>query len=73
MRRDTIFYKLFQQCPSLLFNLLTNPPENASEYKFDSVVVKETSLGASQICKKTTGYKPGANITKPTYVGSKIS
>jgi len=52
---------------------LTNPPENASEYKFDSVVVKETSLGASQICKKTTGYKPGANITKPTYVGSKIS
>ena len=41
MRRDSIFYKLFQQCPALLFELLTNPPENASEYRFDSVAVKE--------------------------------
>ncbi|WP_414528061.1 Rpn family recombination-promoting nuclease/putative transposase [Nodularia chucula] len=41
MRRDSIFYKLFQQSPILLFELLTNPPENASEYKFDSVAVKE--------------------------------
>ncbi|WP_088242780.1 Rpn family recombination-promoting nuclease/putative transposase [Calothrix rhizosoleniae] len=41
MRRDSIFYKLFQQYPNLLFELLTNPPENASEYRFDSVAVKE--------------------------------
>ena len=41
MRRDSIFYKLFQQYPALLFELLTNPPENAGEYKFDSVAVKE--------------------------------
>ncbi|WP_427162224.1 Rpn family recombination-promoting nuclease/putative transposase [Aliinostoc sp. HNIBRCY26] len=41
MRRDSIFYKLFQQSPNLLFELLTNPPINASEYKFDSVAVKE--------------------------------
>jgi predicted transposase YdaD len=41
MRRDSIFYKLFQQFPSLLFELLTNPPENADKYKFDSVAVKE--------------------------------
>ncbi|MBE9167050.1 Rpn family recombination-promoting nuclease/putative transposase [Pleurocapsales cyanobacterium LEGE 06147] len=41
MRRDSIFYKLFQQSPTLLFELLTNPPANASEYKFDSVAVKE--------------------------------
>jgi predicted transposase/invertase (TIGR01784 family) len=41
MRRDTIFYKLFQQSPSLLFELLTNPPKNASAYRFDSVAVKE--------------------------------
>ncbi|OCQ97057.1 hypothetical protein BCD64_15840 [Nostoc sp. MBR 210] len=41
MRRDSIFYKLFQQYPSLLFELLTNPPANADEYKFDSVAVKE--------------------------------
>ena len=42
MRRDSIFYKLFQQYPALLFELLTNPPENADEYTFDSVAVKET-------------------------------
>jgi predicted transposase YdaD len=41
MRRDSIFYKLFQQSPTLLFELLENPPANASEYKFDSVAVKE--------------------------------
>lgn len=41
MRRDSIFYKLFQQSPTLLFELLTNPPTNASAYRFDSVAVKE--------------------------------
>ncbi|BAY73740.1 hypothetical protein NIES25_01480 [Nostoc linckia NIES-25] len=41
MRRDSIFYKLFQQYPTLLFELLTNPPTNADTYRFDSVAVKE--------------------------------
>ncbi|MDJ0617110.1 MAG: Rpn family recombination-promoting nuclease/putative transposase [Calothrix sp. MO_192.B10] len=41
MRRDSIFYKLFQQSPNLLFALLTNPPANAEAYRFDSVAVKE--------------------------------
>ncbi len=44
MRRDSIFYKLFQQSPSLLFELLTNPPINADSYRFDSVAVKETKF-----------------------------
>lgn len=41
MRRDSIFYKLFQQSPTLLFELLTNPPNNADSYRFDSVAIKE--------------------------------
>ena len=41
MRRDSIFYKLFQQYPTLLFELLTNYPKNVGEYRFDSVAVKE--------------------------------
>jgi predicted transposase/invertase (TIGR01784 family) len=41
MRRDTIFYQLFQQFPSVLFELLNTAPVNASEYRFDSVAVKE--------------------------------
>jgi predicted transposase/invertase (TIGR01784 family) len=44
MRRGTIFYQLFVQSPSLLFDLIPNPPANAAEYTFDSVEVKETSF-----------------------------
>ena len=41
MRRDSIFYRLFQQSPALLFELLTAQPVNAAGYRFDSVAVKE--------------------------------
>ena len=41
MRRDSIFYHLFQRSPSLLFDLIPDPPENANAYRFDSVAVKE--------------------------------
>jgi predicted transposase/invertase (TIGR01784 family) len=41
MRRDAIFYKLFQQSPSLLFELLEQVPERAGCYRFESVTVKE--------------------------------
>jgi predicted transposase/invertase (TIGR01784 family) len=44
MRRDTIFFQLFQQLPTLLFELLPQPPERANEYSFDSIEVKETSF-----------------------------
>ena len=41
MRRDSIFYQLFQQYPQLLFDLLPAPPDNAASYSFNSVTVKE--------------------------------
>jgi predicted transposase/invertase (TIGR01784 family) len=41
MRRDSIFYRLFSQSPTSLFELLETQPSNASEYRFDSVAVKE--------------------------------
>ncbi|NJK51653.1 MAG: Rpn family recombination-promoting nuclease/putative transposase [Leptolyngbyaceae cyanobacterium SU_3_3] len=41
MRRDPLFYKLFQQSPELLFDLIETKPDNASDYRFDSVAVKE--------------------------------
>ena len=44
MRRDTIFYQLFQQSPNLLFELLPQPPENAARYTFKAVEVKETGF-----------------------------
>ncbi|MEB3359739.1 MAG: Rpn family recombination-promoting nuclease/putative transposase [Synechococcales bacterium] len=44
MRRDSIFYRLFQNLPSLLFELLPDPPANADRYRFDSVAVKEPTF-----------------------------
>lgn len=44
MRRDTIFYQLFRQSPSLLFELLDNPPQDALEYTFEAIEVKETAF-----------------------------
>jgi predicted transposase/invertase (TIGR01784 family) len=44
MRRDTIFYQLFRQSPTLLFDLISQPPVDADLYTFDSIEVKETSF-----------------------------
>ncbi|MGI0491506.1 Rpn family recombination-promoting nuclease/putative transposase [Alkalinema pantanalense CENA528] len=44
MRRDTIFYKLFQTNPTLLFDLLGTAPTHAAQYRFDSVAVKEAKF-----------------------------
>ncbi|MGC1308257.1 MAG: Rpn family recombination-promoting nuclease/putative transposase [Phormidesmis sp.] len=41
MKRDSIFYRLFAQSPAILFELVPNPPANASAYRFDSIAVKE--------------------------------
>ena len=41
MRRDSIFYSLFKQSPSLVFELLDQLPESSERYRFESVGVKE--------------------------------
>ncbi|BAU14754.1 hypothetical protein LEP3755_53050 [Leptolyngbya sp. NIES-3755] len=41
MRRDPIFYQMFQRSPTLLFDLIGERPANAIDYRFDSVGVKE--------------------------------
>lgn len=59
MRRDSIFYKLFQQSPSLLFELLTNAPINAWEYTFDSVAVKEPKFEIDGVFLPPVQESPG--------------
>jgi predicted transposase/invertase (TIGR01784 family) len=44
MRRDTLFYRIFKEFPNLLFDLTGNPPQNAAEYRFNSVAVKEPTF-----------------------------
>jgi predicted transposase/invertase (TIGR01784 family) len=44
MKRDTIFYRIFQQSPTLLLDLLPTPLPNSEGYRFESIEVKETSF-----------------------------
>ncbi len=44
MRRDSIFYSLFKQSPSLLFELLSEVPDSAARYRFELVAVKEPTF-----------------------------
>jgi predicted transposase/invertase (TIGR01784 family) len=44
MKRDTIFYRIFQQFPTLIFDLLPQRPSNAQDYSFSSIEIKETSF-----------------------------
>jgi len=41
MKTDTIFYTLLQNLPSVLFELLEQPPTLALHYEFSSVEIKE--------------------------------
>jgi predicted transposase/invertase (TIGR01784 family) len=57
MRRDSIFFQLFQQFPTLLFELVDDPPENADRYRFDSVGVKETKFEIDGVFLPPSGRK----------------
>lgn len=59
MRRDSIFYALFQQSPSLLFELLDEPPPNAQTYRFDSVAVKEPKFEIDGVFLPPESGSPG--------------
>ncbi len=43
MRRDAIFYTIYQRSPRLLFELV-QPPAEAGGYRFKSVEVKEPTF-----------------------------
>jgi predicted transposase/invertase (TIGR01784 family) len=59
MRRDSIFYQLFQQTPELLFELLDEPPANAQNYRFDSVAVKEPKFEIDGVFLPPESETPG--------------
>jgi predicted transposase/invertase (TIGR01784 family) len=44
VKRDALFYQLFQRFPALFFSLLDQPPPDASQYRFESVEVKEPTF-----------------------------
>lgn len=59
MRRDAIFYQLFARSPTLLFELLPQPPENAAGYRFDSVAVKEPKFEIDGVFLPPEAGEPG--------------
>jgi predicted transposase/invertase (TIGR01784 family) len=44
LKTDPIFYRLFQTVPSIFFELINHPPEEAEVYQFSSVEIKQTSF-----------------------------
>jgi predicted transposase/invertase (TIGR01784 family) len=59
MRRDSIFYSLFKQTPGLLFELLAEIPAAASDYRFESVAVKEPTFTIDGVFLPPTSEPPG--------------
>jgi predicted transposase/invertase (TIGR01784 family) len=59
MRRDSIFYSLFNGSPSLLFDLLTEVPDSADRYRFESVAVKEPTFIIDGVFLPPEGDPPG--------------
>jgi predicted transposase/invertase (TIGR01784 family) len=59
MRRDAIFYTLFKQSPSLLFDLLEAAPSSAAGYRFESVTVKEPTFLIDGVFLPPEGESPG--------------
>jgi len=44
VKRDSIYYQIFKRFPALIFELVDRRPEQAQNYRFESVEVKETSF-----------------------------
>ncbi|MEB3220262.1 MAG: Rpn family recombination-promoting nuclease/putative transposase [Nostocales cyanobacterium 94392] len=44
MKTDSIFYRLFQEFPSIFFELIGNSAQSADVYEFSSVEIKQTAF-----------------------------
>ncbi|TVP62865.1 MAG: Rpn family recombination-promoting nuclease/putative transposase [Nodularia sp. (in: Bacteria)] len=44
MKTDSIFYRLFQELPSIFFELIGNSPQLAETYIFSSIEIKQTAF-----------------------------
>jgi len=58
MHTDTIFYQIFLTFHTLLFEILGEPTENATDYKFTSVEVKEKAFRFDGIFMADSVEKP---------------
>ena len=61
MKTDSIFYRLFQEIPSIFFELIGNSLQLAELYQFSSVEVKQTALRIDGV------FLPNQNTDNPIY------
>ena len=61
MKTDSIFYRLFQEIPSIFFELIGNSPQVAELYQFSSVEVKQTAFRIDGV------FLPNHNTDNPIY------
>ncbi len=57
MKTDSIFYRLFQEFPNIFFELIGNPLEAVSDYRFSSVEVKQTAFRIDGVFLPTQGHE----------------
>ncbi|GAA6616390.1 hypothetical protein NUACC26_021930 [Scytonema sp. NUACC26] len=57
MKRDSIYYQIFKRSPGLLFELVNDPPEEAQNYRFELVEVKETAFRIDGVFLPPVGAK----------------
>lgn len=58
MKRDSIYYQIFKRFPGLLFELVDHPPQEAQNYRFESVEVKETGFRIDGVFLPPEGTTP---------------
>ncbi|MEA5504872.1 Rpn family recombination-promoting nuclease/putative transposase [Halotia wernerae UHCC 0503] len=58
MKRDSIYYQIFKRFPALIFELVDDRPEEAQNYRFESVEVKETSFRIDGVFLPPEGATP---------------
>ncbi|MHC5826907.1 MAG: DUF2887 domain-containing protein, partial [Nostoc sp.] len=58
MKRDTIYYQIFKRFPWLIFELVDYRTEQAQNYRFESVEVKETAFRIDGVFLPPEGATP---------------
>ncbi|HEY9799050.1 MAG TPA: Rpn family recombination-promoting nuclease/putative transposase [Leptolyngbyaceae cyanobacterium] len=58
MKRDSIYYQIFKRFPALIFELVDERPQEAQNYRFESVEVKETSFRIDGVFLPPEGTTP---------------
>ena len=62
MKTDTLFYRLFQLSPSLLFELIGQPGSEAIDYEFRSIEIKQPAFRIDGVLLPT-----GESAERPVY------